>query len=39
MLRSKNTDFKNDSSDIRLSTLMKIVQDGLGGKLKLTLEL
>lgn len=30
---------ENDSSDIRLSTLMKIVQDGLGGKLKLTLEL
>ena len=30
---------ENDSSDIRLSTLMKIVSDGLGGKLKLSLEL
>ncbi len=28
---------ENDASDIRLSTLMKIIQDGLGGHLKLTL--
>ena len=30
---------ENDSSDIRLSTLMRIVHEGLGGKLKLSLEL
>ena len=30
---------ENNSSDIRLSTLMKIIQTGLGGHLKLTLEL
>lgn len=30
---------ENNASDIRLSTLMKIIQDGLGGKLKLDLEL
>ena len=30
---------ENDVSDIRLSTLMKIVQQGLGGHLKLTLQL
>jgi len=30
---------ENDASDIRLSTLMKIVQQGLGGHLKLTLQL
>lgn len=30
---------ENNSSDIRLSTLMKIIQKGLGGHLKLTLEL
>ena len=30
---------ENNSSDIRLSTLMKIIQQGLGGHLKLTLEL
>jgi len=30
---------ENNASDIRLSTLMKIIQEGLGGKLKLTLEL
>jgi len=29
---------ENNSSDIRLSTLMKIIQQGLGGHLKLTLE-
>lgn len=29
---------ENDASDIRLSTLMKIIQKGLGGHLKLTLE-
>jgi DNA-binding XRE family transcriptional regulator len=28
---------ENNSSDIRLSTLMKIIQQGLGGQLKLTL--
>ena len=30
---------ENNASDIRLSTLMKIVQQGLGGHLKLTLQL
>ncbi|MFM9075001.1 MAG: helix-turn-helix domain-containing protein [Bacteroidota bacterium] len=30
---------ENDASDIRLSTLLKIVNDGLGGRLKLLLEL
>ncbi len=30
---------ENDASDIRLSTLMKIIQVGLGGKLKLTLQI
>ncbi len=30
---------EKDSSDIRLSMLMRIVKDGLGGKLKLSLEL
>ncbi|MCP9765820.1 helix-turn-helix domain-containing protein [Lacihabitans soyangensis] len=30
---------ENNSSDIRLSTLMKIIQQGLGGHLKLSLEL
>lgn len=30
---------ENNASDIRLSTLMKIVQTGFGGKLKLKLEL
>ncbi len=29
---------ENNSSDIRLSTLMRIIQQGLGGHLKLTLE-
>ena len=38
-LKSGTTKFyisriENNGSDIRLSTLMKIVQDGLGGKLK-----
>lgn len=28
---------ENDASDIRLSTLMRIIQDGLGGHLKLSL--
>ncbi|MGJ7030003.1 helix-turn-helix domain-containing protein [Niabella hirudinis] len=28
---------ENNASDIRLSTLMKIIQTGLGGRLKLTL--
>jgi len=30
---------ENNSSDIRLSTLMRIIQQGLGGHLKLTLQL
>ena len=30
---------ENNSSDIRLSTLMKIIQQGLGGHLKLTLHI
>ncbi|MFZ4544072.1 MAG: helix-turn-helix domain-containing protein [Saprospiraceae bacterium] len=30
---------ENDASDIRLSTLMKIIQQGLGGHLKLIIEL
>lgn len=30
---------ENDASDIRLSTLMKIIQKGLGGHLKLTLQI
>lgn len=30
---------ENSNSDIRLSTLMKIIQQGLGGHLKLSLEL
>ena len=30
---------ENNSTDIRLSTLMKIIQTGLGGHLKLTLQL
>ena len=30
---------ENNASDIRLSTLMKIVQTGLGGHLKLTLQI
>ena len=30
---------ENDSSDIRLSTLIKIVNEGLGGRIKLSLEL
>ena len=29
---------ENNASDIRLSTLMKIIQTGLGGQLKLTLK-
>ncbi|MEO8211327.1 MAG: helix-turn-helix transcriptional regulator [bacterium] len=29
---------ENNGSDIRLSTLMKIVQDGLGGKLKFSVD-
>ncbi len=29
---------ENDASDIRLSTLAKIVQQGLGGKLKISVE-
>jgi ribosome-binding protein aMBF1 (putative translation factor) len=30
---------ENDASDIRLSTLMKIVEKGLGGKLRISVEL
>lgn len=30
---------ENNASDIRLSTLMRIVRDGLGGKIKLTVDL
>ena len=30
---------ENDASDIRLSTLLKIIQKGFGGHLKLTLQL
>jgi len=30
---------ENNSSDIRLSTLMKIIRQGLGGHLKLSLEI
>ena len=30
---------ENNTSDIRLSTLMRIIRDGLGGHLKLSLEL
>jgi DNA-binding XRE family transcriptional regulator len=30
---------ENNASDIRLSTLMRIIQQGLGGQLKITLEL
>jgi DNA-binding XRE family transcriptional regulator len=30
---------ENNSSDIRLSNLMRIIQKGLGGHLKLTLEI
>ena len=30
---------ENNASDIRLSTIMKIIQTGLGGHLKLTLQL
>jgi len=30
---------ENDASDIRLSTLMRIIREGLGGHLKLTVEL
>lgn len=29
---------ENNASDVRLSTLMKIVQEGLGSQLKLTIE-
>ncbi len=30
---------ENNANDIRLSTLMRIIRDGLGGHLKLTLDL
>ena len=30
---------ENNASDIRLSTLMRIIQEGFGGRLKLTLQI
>jgi len=30
---------ENDASDIRLSTLMRIIREGLGGQLRLTVEI
>ncbi|MFT6996424.1 MAG: HTH-type transcriptional regulator/antitoxin HipB [Cryomorphaceae bacterium] len=30
---------ENDASDIRLSTLMRIIREGLGGSLKLSVEI
>jgi transcriptional regulator with XRE-family HTH domain len=30
---------ENDASDIRLSTLMRIIQEGLGGHLKLIVDI
>lgn len=30
---------ENDASDIRLSTLMRIIKEGLGGQLRLSVEL
>jgi transcriptional regulator with XRE-family HTH domain len=30
---------ENDASDIRLSTLMRIINEGLGGHLKLTFDI
>jgi len=30
---------ENDASDIRLSTLMRIIQEGFGGNLKLSVEI
>jgi transcriptional regulator with XRE-family HTH domain len=33
--KSYTSRIENNASDIRLSTLMRIVQDGLGGHLKL----
>jgi transcriptional regulator with XRE-family HTH domain len=30
---------ENNASDIRLSTLMRIIQEGLGGHLKLSVDL
>jgi DNA-binding XRE family transcriptional regulator len=30
---------ENDASDIRLSTLMRIIREGLGGQLKLSLDI
>jgi DNA-binding XRE family transcriptional regulator len=37
--KSNISRIENNTSDIRLSTLMKIIQQGLGGSLKLTLQL
>jgi transcriptional regulator with XRE-family HTH domain len=30
---------ENDASDIRLSTLMRIIQEGLGGRLRLSVDI
>ncbi|GAI20224.1 unnamed protein product, partial [marine sediment metagenome] len=30
---------ENDASDIRLSTLMRIIREGLGGNLKLSVDI
>jgi DNA-binding XRE family transcriptional regulator len=35
--KSYNSRIENDASDIKLSTLIKIIRDGLGGELKLVL--
>jgi DNA-binding XRE family transcriptional regulator len=37
--KSNISKIENNSSDVRLSTLMKIIQQGLGGRLTLTLQL
>ena len=37
--RSYISRIENNASDIRLSTLMRIIQQGLGGHLKLSVEL
>jgi len=37
--KSNISKIENNSSDIRLSTLMKIIQQGLGGHLTLTVQL
>lgn len=37
--KSYISSIENNATDIRLSTLMKIIQEGLGGHLKLTIQL